>query len=51
MAATLGLSTLLYPPYAGFCYAGPVRSLLDGFTGFRIDKVEPVDHGQTEETA
>jgi Na+:H+ antiporter, NhaC family len=42
---------LLYLPYVVFCYASPVLSSLYGFTGFRIEKVDPLDHGQTEETA
>ncbi|MFT3874222.1 MAG: Na+/H+ antiporter NhaC [Nocardioides sp.] len=41
MSATLGVSTLLYLPYAIFCYASPALSLLYGFTGFRIEHVEP----------
>jgi len=41
MGATLGVSTLLYAPYAVFCYASPALSVLYGFTGFRVEKVEP----------
>lgn len=44
MGATLGVSTLLYLPYAIFCYASPALSLLYGFTGFRIEKM----HNATE---
>jgi NhaC family Na+:H+ antiporter len=51
MAATLGVATLLYLPYAVFCYASPALSVLYGFTGFRIEKVGLADHGQTEATA
>jgi Na+:H+ antiporter, NhaC family len=43
MGATLGVSTLLYAPYAVFCYASPALSVLYGFTGFKIEKVEPVE--------
>jgi len=43
MGATLGVSTLLYAPFAVFCYASPFLSVLYGFTGFRIEKVEPSD--------
>lgn len=43
MGATLGVSTLLYLPYAVFCYASPALSVLYGFTGFRIEKTEPTD--------
>ncbi|MGY1821270.1 Na+/H+ antiporter NhaC [Geodermatophilus sp. SYSU D00079] len=42
MAATLGVSTLLYAPWAVFCYASPAISVLYGITGFTIEKVEPV---------
>jgi NhaC family Na+:H+ antiporter len=41
MGATLGVSTLLYLPYAVFCYASPALSVLYGFTGFRIERIEP----------
>jgi NhaC family Na+:H+ antiporter len=41
MGATLGVSTLLYLPYAVFCYVSPMLSVLYGFTGFRIERIEP----------
>ncbi|MBA2952215.1 Na+/H+ antiporter NhaC [Nocardioides sp. MAH-18] len=41
MGATLGVATLLYLPYAIFCYASPALSVLYGFTGFKIEKAEP----------
>jgi NhaC family Na+:H+ antiporter len=43
MGATLGVSTLLYAPYAIFCYASPLLSVVYGYTGFRIEKTEPLD--------
>jgi NhaC family Na+:H+ antiporter len=43
MGATLGVSTLLYLPYAVFCYASPVLSVLYGITGFKIEKIEPTE--------
>ncbi|MFC7361500.1 Na+/H+ antiporter NhaC [Nocardioides astragali] len=43
MGATLGVSTLLYAPYAVFCYASPILSVLYGYTGFRIEKITPSD--------
>lgn len=43
MGATLGVSTLLYLPYAIFCYASPALSVLYGFTGFRIEKIAPTE--------
>ena len=49
MGATLGVSTLLYLPYAVFCYASPGLSVLYGVTGFRIEKIEPTE--LQEETA
>ncbi|WP_244929379.1 Na+/H+ antiporter NhaC [Nocardioides sp. W7] len=49
MGATLGVSTLLYAPYAIFCYASPALSVLYGITGFKIEKVEPTE--LQEETA
>jgi NhaC family Na+:H+ antiporter len=48
MGATLGVSTLLYLPYAVFCYASPALSVLYGYTGFRIEKVEPSDPDKME---
>src|SRR3712207_2527604 len=42
MAATLGVSTFLYLPWAVFCYASPALSVLYGVTGFKIEKMEPV---------
>ncbi len=49
MGAVLGVPTLLYLPFCFFNIASPVLSVLYGFTGFKIEKVEPqqpqaVDH-------
>ena len=41
--AVLGVSTLQYPPYALFNIASPVLSVAYGFTGFRIEHVDPAD--------
>ena len=41
MGATLGVATLLYVPYAVFCYASPALSVIYGFTGFKIEKTQP----------
>lgn len=35
MSAILGVSTLLYLPFAVFCYASPILSVLYGVTGSR----------------
>jgi Na+:H+ antiporter, NhaC family len=43
MAAVLGVSTLSYLPYAFFNIASPILSVTYGITGFKIERVEPVD--------
>ena len=43
MSSTLGVSTLLYLPFAFFNILSPLLSLLYGFTGFRIERTEPVE--------
>lgn len=45
MGATLGVSTLLYLPYAIFCYASPILSMLYGVTGFKIERIDPDPEG------
>ncbi|HWJ60764.1 MAG TPA: Na+/H+ antiporter NhaC [Acidimicrobiales bacterium] len=39
MAAVLGVSTLKYAPYAVFCFASPILSVVYGFTGFRLERI------------
>ncbi len=41
MSAVLGVSTLLYLPYAVFNIASPLLSVVYGATGLTIEKVEP----------
>ncbi|HIK44326.1 MAG TPA: Na+/H+ antiporter NhaC, partial [Leptolyngbyaceae cyanobacterium M65_K2018_010] len=41
MAATLGVSTFLYFPYAIFNLASPILSLIYGITDFKIQKFPP----------
>lgn len=41
MGATHRVSTLRYAPYAVFRHASLFLSVLYGFTGFRIEKIEP----------
>ena len=41
MAAALGVPTLAYLPYCFFNIASPIISLVYGFTGFRIEHIEP----------
>ena len=43
LGATLGVSTLLYLPYAVFCYASRTLSVLYGITDFKIERVEPTE--------
>lgn len=48
MSATLGVSTLLYLPYAVFCWASPLLSVLYGVTGFKIVKSSPPANESTQ---
>lgn len=41
MGAVLGVATLSYLPFAFFCLASPVLSVLYGITGFKIERLEP----------
>ena len=41
MAATLGVPTLAYLPYVFFNLINPMISIIYGFTGFTIEKIEP----------
>ena len=41
MAATLGVATFAYLPFAFFNLINPVISVIYGFTGFTIEKVDP----------
>lgn len=41
MGAVLGVSTLSYLPYAFFCIASPVLSVIYGFVGFKLTRVDP----------
>lgn len=43
MSSTLGVSTLLYLPFAFFNIFSPLLSVLYGFTGFKIEKIKPSD--------
>ena len=47
MAATLGVATMLYLPFCIFNIASPLISLLWGFTGFKIERIQPAG-AQTE---
>jgi NhaC family Na+:H+ antiporter len=41
MAATLGIGTFLYLPFAIFNIASPLLSLAYGITGFKIEHIQP----------
>jgi NhaC family Na+:H+ antiporter len=43
MGAVLGVPTLVYLPFCFFNIASPLLSVLYGFTGFKIEKVDPAD--------
>jgi NhaC family Na+:H+ antiporter len=43
MAATLGVATLAYLPFCIFNIASPLISLLWGFTGFKIEHMQPAE--------
>jgi NhaC family Na+:H+ antiporter len=43
MSSTLGVSTLLYLPFAFFNIFSPLLSLLYGFTGFKIERASAED--------
>jgi Na+:H+ antiporter, NhaC family len=39
MAATLGVSTLSYAPYAVFCFASPLLTIAIAYSGFRVRRL------------
>ncbi len=43
MAAALGVTTMAYLPFAIFNFTAPIMSLLLGFTGFQIQRIEPAE--------
>jgi NhaC family Na+:H+ antiporter len=47
MAAVLGVATLSYLPYAFFNLASPILSVAYGITGFKIERVAPIDDAAT----
>ena len=42
-SGTLGIPTMAYLPFAFFNIAAPLMSLLLGFTGFKIERMQPAD--------
>ena len=47
MGSTLGVGTLLYLPFAFFNILSPLLSVIYGFVGFKIEKVEPEKERET----
>ncbi len=43
MSTTLGVSCLAYAPYCVLNYVNPIISIIYGFTGFSMEKIQPVD--------
>ena len=43
MSAALGVATMAYLPFAIFNITAPLMSLLLGFTGFKIERIQPVE--------
>jgi NhaC family Na+:H+ antiporter len=43
MASTLGVATVAYLPFAFFNLINPLISIIYGFTGFRIVRIEPIE--------
>lgn len=41
MSSTLGVSTLLYFPFAFFSIFSPLLSVIYGFTGFQVERLQP----------
>ncbi|WP_372453581.1 Na+/H+ antiporter NhaC family protein [Mycolicibacterium goodii] len=46
MGAVLGVPTLLYLPFAFFNIASPALSVLYGFTGFKVTRMEPITESE-----
>jgi NhaC family Na+:H+ antiporter len=48
MGAVLGVPTLVYLPFCFFNIASPLLSVTYGFTGFRVERVQPTDTERTD---
>ncbi len=47
-AATLGVATLAYLPFAFFCWLSPLVTLIFGWTGWTIHPLDKAEAGRTE---
>jgi NhaC family Na+:H+ antiporter len=54
-AATLGVATIAYAPFAFFCWLSPIVTLVYGYMGWTITKLDPetqvTESGATDESA
>lgn len=50
-AATLGVATIAYAPFAFFCWLSPIVTLLYGYMGWTIWKLEPKQDSDAEEAS
>ncbi len=51
MSAALGVATVAYLPFAIFNITAPIMSLILGFTGFKIEHIQPAEaHAETAPT-
>lgn len=48
-AATLGVATLAYLPFAFFCWLSPIVTLIFGFMGWTIWRIDPADQEAADE--
>ena len=46
-AATLGVATIAYLPFAFFCWLSPLVTLVFGWTGWTIEAIEKKGQGET----
>ena len=41
IAGVLGVATVEYLPYAFFCFLSPILAVIFGYTGFKVERIEP----------
>ena len=51
MAAVLGVPTVVYLPFCFFNIASPLITMFYGFSGFKIERIDPAQEPQREEEA
>ncbi|MCP4471946.1 MAG: Na+/H+ antiporter NhaC [Gammaproteobacteria bacterium] len=50
-AATLGVATIAYAPFAFFCWLSPIVTLVYGYMGWTINKLEPTTESTSDTSA